>query len=265
MNQPLSALFDALWQDYSARLCPSAAKVQQIFNQDVPILNDHIALRTFALPKLSLSVLARPFEQLGYQAKGSYHFPQKHLFARHYEHSYLNFPKVFISELCLHDCSKQLQDLVMQLAGGLSSQHFTSSEFLYQGRLWDLDWQTYQTLLAESEYAAWVAAHGFGANHFTINVNHLKHYNDLVDVNQALKSAGFRLNHAGGEIKGGAHVYLAQSAILADSVMVDFSDGAQKVLGGFYEFAQRYPLASGQLYQGFVEASADKIFESTNR
>ncbi len=32
----------------------------------------------------------------------------------------------------------------------------------------------------------------------------------------------------------------------------------------FYEFAKRYPQADGELYTGFVAASADKIFESTN-
>ncbi|MGL4837356.1 MAG: DUF1338 domain-containing protein, partial [Shewanella sp.] len=32
----------------------------------------------------------------------------------------------------------------------------------------------------------------------------------------------------------------------------------------FYEFALRYPKANGELYTGFVAASADKIFESTN-
>jgi hypothetical protein len=33
----------------------------------------------------------------------------------------------------------------------------------------------------------------------------------------------------------------------------------------YYEFARRYPIANGELYQGFIAASADKIFESTNR
>ena len=32
----------------------------------------------------------------------------------------------------------------------------------------------------------------------------------------------------------------------------------------YYELAKRYPLPSGELFQGFVPASADKIFESTD-
>ena len=33
----------------------------------------------------------------------------------------------------------------------------------------------------------------------------------------------------------------------------------------YYEFAKRYSDSTGQIYQGFVTASADKIFESTNK
>jgi hypothetical protein len=51
---------------------------------------------------------------------------------------------------------------------------------------------------------------------------------------------------------------------MADKVKVEFSEGVELVPGGFYEFAKRYPMANGELYTGFVAASADKIFESTN-
>jgi hypothetical protein len=45
---------------------------------------------------------------------------------------------------------------------------------------------------------------------------------------------------------------------------VQFTDGTRNIPSCFYEFARRYPMANGQLYGGFVAASADKIFESTN-
>ena len=51
---------------------------------------------------------------------------------------------------------------------------------------------------------------------------------------------------------------------MADNQDVTFSDETLEIPSCFYEFAQRYPLPNGELYQGFVEASADKIFESTN-
>ena len=57
---------------------------------------------------------------------------------------------------------------------------------------------------------------------------------------------------------------LEQSSTLADEYSVTFSDGDMSIPSCFYEFAKRYPLANGELYTGFVAASADKIFESTN-
>ncbi len=51
---------------------------------------------------------------------------------------------------------------------------------------------------------------------------------------------------------------------MADKVPVTFIEGTEIIPGGFYEFAKRYPMENGDLYPGFVAASADKIFESTN-
>ena len=74
----------------------------------------------------------------------------------------------------------------------------------------------------------------------------------------------FKLNSSGGEVKGSKEVYLEQSSILANNIEVSFQDGKLIIPACFYEFAKRYPMADGKLYQGFVAASADKIFESTN-
>ncbi len=262
MQDEIQLLFDALWQDYTQRLCPQAAKIQALFQQDTPVTNDHIALRTFALPSMGLSRMAAPFIALGYQAKGEYIFKTKRLYARHYVHPDPIYPKLFISELDLEACSSSLKKTVKALTA--HTQLPNGAGFLYQGRPWSLEFSTYQALLVESEYAAWVAAHGFGANHFTIDVNALKNHASLASVNQLLKANGFRLNEVGGEIKGGKEVYLAQSSTLADEVPVVFLDGTYSILGGFYEFAERFVLPSGDVFQGFIEASADKIFESTN-
>lgn len=105
---------------------------------------------------------------------------------------------------------------------------------------------------------------GFQANHFTVSVNYLKQTQSLADVNTLLKEAGFVLNTSGGEIKGGKDVFLAQSSTMADKASVDMGSEAVTIPSCFYEFAQRYELPDGSLYQGFVAASADKIFESTN-
>ncbi len=64
----LESLFDSLWHDYAYRLCPSALKVHEILARDGrPIVNDHIALRTFASPQVGLDKLAKHFIALGYR------------------------------------------------------------------------------------------------------------------------------------------------------------------------------------------------------
>ena len=126
----IDTLMSKLWQDYTERLCPSAAHIQHIFQQSSPIINDHIALRTFALPALGLPVLARPFEDVGYQAKGEYRFKQKHLYARHYEHPNPANPKIFISELCLDTCSVKLKNMVQALVKKVSFASQKKNDFL---------------------------------------------------------------------------------------------------------------------------------------
>ena len=95
-------------------------------------------------------------------------------------------------------------------------------------------------------------------------MNQLESGLSLAQVNEKLKANGFRLNTSGGEIKGGKDVFLAQSSTLADRQHVAFTDETLEIPSCFYEFAKRYPLENGELYSGFVAASADKIFESTN-
>ncbi|BDM63250.1 DUF1338 domain-containing protein [Shewanella sp. NFH-SH190041] len=265
MHTDVNQLFAAMWQDY-IQMTPSAAKVHQLLGQGQSggIINDHIALRTFDLPQVNLSVLAAHFEALGYVACGEYHFKAKKLYARHFEHPDPTQPKVFISELLLAQCSDKLQQTVANLLEQLPPEAVKADNFLYSGRHWQLDTGTYETLLAESEYAAWVAAFGYRANHFTVSVNHLQAFDSLAEINQTLKQHGFVLNTAGGEIKGSAEVLLEQSSTMADKLLVTFSDGQLMIPSCFYEFALRYPMADGTLYPGFVAASADKIFESTH-
>ncbi|SDH85873.1 protein of unknown function [Vibrio xiamenensis] len=258
-------LFASLWKDYIQRLCPSAQQVHQLLEEDKPLINDHIALRTFNLQPLGLMTLAKPFIELGYQPGGDYVFESKKLVAKHFEHPDPDLPKVFISELKVEECSLELQAIVQRLVAQVDSEHFKGSDFLYQGRPWQLSQQEYQTLAGESEYAAWLAAHGYGANHFTVSVNQLNRFEQVKQVNDHLRESGFTINESGGEVKGTPDVLLEQSSTMADKVVVKFSDGELVIPGGFYEFAKRYPQADGKLYSGFVAASADKIFESTDR
>ncbi|MFM2485564.1 DUF1338 domain-containing protein [Celerinatantimonas yamalensis] len=259
----IDTLFRQLWQQY-LEVTPSAKPIQQLLGQGDPIINDHIALRTYALPDIGLEDLGRHFVQLGFEYAGDYQFGVKKLRARHLQHPDPSIPKVFISELKVNELSATAQRIIGQLYQQVKVGFMGSVSHLYSGRPWSVSYHDYLTLLNESEYAAWVAAFGYRANHFTVNVNLLDGFYDLIQVNQALVNAGFKLNHSGGEIKGSELAMLEQSSTLADHVAVSFSDQQAIIPSCFYEFALRYPDASGQLYQGFVEASADKIFDSTN-
>ncbi|CUS48966.1 MAG: Protein of unknown function (DUF1338) [Idiomarinaceae bacterium HL-53] len=264
MSQSVENFFNALWNDYIART-PSAAKVHQVLGKGAAIINDHVAFRTFNLEPVRLEALAKHFEDMGYFANGDYHFEQKKLRAKHYEHVNPHYPKIFISELLVEEFSPELQALVKSLVAQIPATAVAAPEFLYSGTHWKIDYKGYEQLLAESEYAAWVSAFGFCANHFTVSVNALHDFDTLEHVNQQLKDAGFTLNTSGGEIKGSPEVLLEQSSTMADEVEVDFNGQSVKIPSCFYEFARRYETQDGKLYTGFVAASADKIFESTNK
>lgn len=266
MHTSVSDLFDGLWNDY-LQITPSANKIHQLLAEKTgsnDIVNDHIALRTFASDEVGLNKLAAHFLAIGYEQKGDYDFASKKLTAQHFEHPDPTVPKVFISELRVNELSKQAQAIINSMLAQIDTAAVTADNFLYSGTHWQVSSEDYKTLLAESEYAAWMSAWGYRANHFTVSINQLTSMNELSDVNTLLKEAGFKLNTSGGEIKGGKDVCLAQSSTMADTANVTFSDTSLAIPSCFYEFAQRYALPNGELYQGFVAASADKIFESTN-
>lgn len=266
MHTNIDTLFANLWQDYVA-ITPSAERVHALLGshqQDSDIINDHVALRTFNIDKINLDKLAAHFLALGYEEKGQYDFEQKKLRAKHFEHADTTKPKVFISELLVEAFSDKVQTIIQRMVANIADDAAQHRDFLYSGTHWQVSSEDYETLLNESEYAAWMSAWGFRANHFTVSVNHMEHFQILADVNEKLKEAGFVLNTSGGEIKGGEDVRLAQSSTMADKIEVQFSDASKTIPSCFYEFAQRFPMPNGELYQGFVAASADKIFESTN-
>lgn len=261
----LPGLLDKMWQDY-IQINPLAQKISDLLTKQGNVLqNDHIALRTFNHKRLGVDVMARPFLESGYKYGGDYHFPEKKLYAKHYEHPDHSLPKIFISELKMEEFSPALQkavnDLVDQIPAGLE----TSFDFVSIGRPWKVTTKIYNELMKESDYAAWVSAFGYRPNHFTVFINNLKNFSDIKVLNDYLKEQGFKLNASGGEVKGSPEVCLEQSSTLANNIEVTFEDGKLTIPACYYEFAKRYPLKNGELYQGFVAASADKIFESTSK
>ena len=263
MTAQVTKLFNHIWQQYLT-VTLSADKIHQLLGNGSDVINDHVAYRTFNLDKINLDKLASHLLTLGYTECGQYDFAAKKLTAKHFEHSNDTMPKVFISELRMEEFSVDVQKIIHKLVAQLPDNISDQENFLYSGRSWQVSSTDYQTLLAESEYAAWLAAWGYRANHFTVSINHLDNFNCIVAVNERLKAAGHALNSNGGEIKGDETVKLEQSSTLADKAMVEFTDITMEIPSCFYEFAKRYSQANGELYTGFVAASADKIFESTN-
>ncbi len=261
----MDQILDVMWKDY-LKLNPAAARVYDLFQgREKRVVNDHIALRTFRHPRLGLESLADYFKKYGYEEKQDYVFEAKKLYAKHYEHADPLQPKIFISELLLEQCSERVRDGVNRLVEQMPNDWTARADYPASGRPWNVSYQDYLQLAEESEYASWVAAYGFRPNHFTVSINHLESFQSVEEVNAFLKEHGFVLNGSGGEVKGSPSEYLEQSSTMASEIPVSFSDGSYPIPGCYYEFAKRYPLIDGRLYQGFVAQSADRIFESTDR
>jgi len=261
----ISPLLQRLWTDFT-QINPQAGAIHRLLeSRGETIVNDHIAFRTFADPRVGIEILEKPFLASGYVKKQEYRFDVKKLVACHYEHSDPELPRIFISELLVHEFSCDLQRVVNEILDEIPAALLDDPELCAAGRPWNISIPIYEALVAESEYAGWLAAFGFRANHFTVLVNALQTVSDLGELNELIRAAGFPLNEEGGEIKGSPEELLEQSSTLASQVEATFSDGQLLIPGCYYEFARRYEQPDGTLFGGFVPASANRIFQSTDR
>ena len=257
-------LFENMWTQYS-QTHPVARKVHSLLHErGENIVNDHIAFRTFNISPIGLDTFIKIFTSHGYAIKGEYRFPEKKLYARHLETPKNKYPKIFISELEVENFSQDFQSIAHRLASAVDPAETKTPDFVWSGQHWNLPFADYQTLEKESSYAAWLSAFGFCPNHFTVSANDLTSFTSLAELNQFLKNNGFKMNDRGGEIKGSQEKGLEQSAVMAEKIFWEFSDGNHKIPGCYYEFAKRYKDSQGNLYHGFITESADKIYESTD-
>jgi len=260
-------IVNRLWADYTEQN-PDVKRIHDLFRGvEGKVVNDHIALRTFDDPRVNIEVLSQPFLKAGYRRMEEYTFEQKHLNAAHFEHTGdEEAPLVFISELRVADFSDEFRQTVQQILDRIDPLRLLSDELIFDTEIFGLPSKAiYEKLLEESEYAGWLYINGFRANHFTVSINANKQLDTLEKANQFLKENGFRVNNQGGEIKGTPAELLEQSSTIASPLQVHFREGVFEVPGCYYEFARRYPDASGNLFKGFIAKSADKIFESTDR
>ncbi|EPC01438.1 hypothetical protein L861_05205 [Litchfieldella anticariensis FP35 = DSM 16096] len=262
----IHTFFTRLWDDYIA-MTPQASRIHDAFvTEGETIVNDHVAFRTFDRGAITLAALEPHLLALGYSRFEPYEFEAKKLRAYGYLPPSEEMPRVFLSELKCSELSTKAQIIIDDLLAQVDPQRVTSPDVMWAGRLWQApSFDDYRTLMAESEYAAWLSIIGLRANHFTISVNHFRHYDTLEKVLAKIESLGLGINHSGGRIKGSPEVLLEQGSTLADRQPFTFAGGqVEEIPTCYYEFAKRYPDAEGKLYQGFVAASADKIFESTD-
>lgn len=269
MTSPLTLdqLFDFFWRDYSS-LAPDAGRIHTLLEErGERFFNDHIAFRTFNIEPIGLESLEKPFLALGYRQTGEYRFEQKKLRARSFAHPDPHVPHVFISELLVEEFSPWLQEIARGLAAQVSADQRGADALFTELPTWaPVSYETYTRLLDESEYAAWLAAFGIRANHFTISINSLKSFDSIQEFNTWLLEEGFVLNTSGGVVKGTPEELLEQSSTMANRIDWEFAGGQRHTIPScYYEFARRYnDPDTGVLYEGFIAKSADKIFESTN-
>ncbi len=251
-RERLDQVLETLWQDFCA-ITPDACRIHAMLAVENPrILTDHLTLHTFGLPRVNITQLVKPFERAGYRACGEFDFAVHKLIARHYEHPDKSLPRLLLTELNIDSLGDEVRNILHQLISQIPQTSLQQDDFCSSGRHWKIDYGTYQQLLQCSEYAAWVAAFGFRANHFSVLVNSLTSLASIDDLNDYLLEQGFRLNSVGGLVQGSPDEYLEQSSTLTSTVEVQFSDRRATVSGCRYEFIRRYPQADGRLYPGYL-------------
>ena len=266
MNAELAEFFDGLWSDFT-RIAPAAASIHAALEaRGETVANDHVAFRTFDRGPIRLDLLEQPLLALGYERKAPYRFEQKKLRAFGYVHPDPSAPLVFLSELEVSAFPEWVGEIVDSLVAQVPEDFVSGPEVFWAGRPWaPVSHEVYTQLQEVSEYAAWLAALGLRPNHFTVSLNAVSP--ELQPVEAMLRfveSRGFSVNESGGRVKGTPGDLLEQGSTMADRVEVPFAEGVRTIPSCYYEFALRHPDARGELYRGFVAASADRIFESTD-
>lgn len=294
-TKTLDAVLGGLMRRYSERV-PDVQRVMSamieegIITSPGEIENDHIAFRTMGVPNLGLASFEKIFGHYGYEKRDEYNFIEKKLTAYWYSPPEPRYPRIFASELRVHELSDEAQRIIHHYTDAVMSDPADSLDlddadavdrFLHQPLWTTPTLADYQTLLNESEYAAWVIYNRYYLNHFTISVHSLKPGYNTIDAFVAfLQNRGLRLNSAGGTIKVSPDGDLRQASTVAQIIDAEFAGGAGspaevfRIAGSYVEFAERRvlpqfrSLSADQITrehrrEGFETGNADKIFEST--
>ena len=286
----LDYVLNGLMQRYQERVPDVSAIIAAMINANIiqiadDIENDHIAFRTLGVPQLGIQSLEKIFLHFGYTKREAYHFKEKKLDAYWYAPPAPHYPRIFISELRVQDLSPAAQKIITSYTEEVKVDPVTRLDldngpevdlFLHSGLWRTPTLEDYQTLAAESEYAAWVIYNRYYLNHFTISLQNLPAgYNTVADFNNFLEKEGFTLNNSGGKIKESPDHLLLQSSTVAKMIPATFAENKTlQIAGSYVEFAERRVLPQyahlpaseikrEHRREGFEAGNADRIFEST--
>ncbi len=289
-NNPLDIVLNDLFDHYRKNVADvdkitNALLEKGVVNSQDDIVNDHIAFRTLGVPNLGIASFEKIFLAYGYTKRDYFYFEGKKLDAYWFAPPSEGYPRIFVSELRVHELSPEAQAIINKYTAPITSDPVNDIDLsngkeaaaFLQKPLWDLPTsEEYQTLLKESEYAAWVIYNRYYLNHYTISIHELKDgYNTLEEFNDFLLSIGVKLNNSGGVIKTSEDGLLRQSSTVSALYNASFADGkVLEIAGSYVEFAERSVLpaykdlpkdeiTSKHRRDGFETNNADKIFEST--
>lgn len=251
-----------LWDNY-VTITPSASKIKAFLrlNNDT-LATDCIAFQSIDVDSCGVKRISRPFLDMGYVIQRNYCFKERKLQAVHLENPFSkNAPKIFISALLLDHCSAFTK---RTLLNAFECYHFSEENILNLGRQWDISYAIYKKLARESDYAAWLYAHGLRASHFTLNIDQLKNYT-MTELCNKLQNLGVPLYDLGEIIKGSKDKGLRLVRTITDRISVRFEDIHQKVFipSCYLEFSEKYVIGD-KYFGGFLTDVISKRFESTN-
>jgi hypothetical protein len=291
------ALNAALFHGLLERAPTGAAYVADVRRAGGQVLFDHGALRTVLLPAGPTGELpaghlafARILEPLGYEVAGLYPLERLKMTGRAFRHrdDPEGLPQFFVSELHVDRFSPAFRVVAEHVFGTARDPLDRAARaaldgFAREGAC-DRDlalaalpalvgafarWHAtpsllaYETLLAESPEAAWIATEGNAFNHAT----------DRVPDVEALAEEQRRLGRPiKPQVERSASGRVRQTAFRADPVEREFEQAGRtvrrRVPGSFYEFISRAPLERPEgairLDLGFDSGNAQGIFKMTS-
>lgn len=258
-----NSFIDHCWFNY-IDLAPQAKTIWDDLKElKETIRVDHIALRTFNLPGISMDEISKCLIHLGYHIKGGYEFKEKGLIAHHFDAGE-DYPLIFVSQFDIGFLSQSNQEIILENLKPSQWEELSLSRLAHH-RPWappnkeDLD-----NIWEESEYAGWVFCHGLRVNHFTIDVNSLIQFEHLENLNDWLIEKQYPMNTSGALVKGTEKIGLKQSSTMSPKINVHLADGTYEIPGCYVEFSERFNV-DGHLFRAFLGKSANDIFESTNK